>query len=80
MFKEVNIVTALRVYREQTGMTQVELAALLGVTQGAIALWERGERKPDIVMLKRLALALNCTADDLLAPIPVEEPADAEGS
>lgn len=58
--------TAIQDYREKSGMTQQELADVLGVTQGAVANWENGIRKPDIFMLKRIADALHCTADDLL--------------
>jgi transcriptional regulator with XRE-family HTH domain len=65
--------TAIQDYREKSGMTQQELADVLGVTQGAVANWENGIRKPDIFMLKRIADALHCTADDLLTT------ADKEG-
>lgn len=58
--------TAIQDYREKSGMTQQELADVLGVTQGAVANWENGIRKPDIFMLKKIADALHCTADDLL--------------
>lgn len=58
--------TAIQDYREKSGMTQQELADVLGVTQGAVANWENGIRKPDIFMLKKIADALQCTADDLL--------------
>jgi transcriptional regulator with XRE-family HTH domain len=47
-------------------MTQQTLAGILGVSQGAVSNWENGDRKPDIIMLKRIAEALHCTADDLL--------------
>lgn len=60
--------TAIQEYREKSGMTQQGLADVLGVTQGAVANWENGIRKPDIFMLKKIADALNCTADDLLTP------------
>ena len=45
----------------------MELADILGVTQGSITNWEVGIRKPDIFMLKRLAEVLQCTTDDLLS-------------
>jgi transcriptional regulator with XRE-family HTH domain len=64
---------ALRKYRELKGLTQAKLAAILGVTQGAIAMWENGERKPDILMLKRLSETLECTADNLLEQVADED-------
>jgi DNA-binding transcriptional regulator YiaG len=35
----------LRKHRTRLGVTQAELAALLGVTANAVARWERGERR-----------------------------------
>ncbi len=61
--------TAIKMYREKAGFTQTTLAVLAGVSQAAIAMWEAGARKPDIVMLKKLAGLLGCTTDELLAPI-----------
>ena len=58
--------TAIQYYRDKIGMTQQTLAGILGVSQGAVSNWENGDRKPDILMLKRIAEALHCTADDLL--------------
>lgn len=63
--------TALLEYRKKAGLTQAQLAEKLGVAQGAIANWEAGDRKPNIVMLKKLSVILNCTADELLAPIEI---------
>lgn len=61
--------TAIRVYREKAGLTQAQLALAIGVTQAAVAMWEAGERKPDIFTLKRIAQMLKCTTDELLEPI-----------
>lgn len=63
----------LREYRESKKWTQEELAKKCGVKRSAIGMWENGERKPDIIMLKRLACILDCTTDDLLASIPVPD-------
>lgn len=63
----------LKELRKNANLSQAGLAKLCGVTQATIAMWENGERKPDIIMLKRLAYILGCTTDDLLASIPVPE-------
>ena len=63
--------TAIYKYRKDQNMTQRELAKAVGITASAITQYETGERKPDIVTLKKLAAALHCTADQLLEPIKI---------
>jgi transcriptional regulator with XRE-family HTH domain len=46
--------TAVRQLRSALGMTQAELASLLGVTQPQISAWERGRRSPTAAQLARL--------------------------
>lgn len=58
-------------YRKKAGLTQKQLAEKLGVAQGAVANWEAGDRKPNIVTLKKIAKILGCTADELLEPIKI---------
>lgn len=60
---------ALYKYRTRKAITQAELAKRLGVTPNCITQWESGVRRPNVVMLKKLAELLGCTADDLLEPI-----------
>lgn len=56
----------IRAYREQAGLTQGELGALLGVTRQTIAAWEKGERAPSLEQLSKVAHALNVPLDLLL--------------
>lgn len=63
--------TAMRKYRTLLGLTQMDIAKQLGVSPNAVSMWETGERKPDIIMLKKLTSILHCTADQLLEPIEV---------
>ena len=63
---------ALREYRIKKGYTQTQIAEKIGVVPSCVTQWESGVRKPDIVMLKRLAEVLGCTADDLLKTIITE--------
>ncbi|MBQ7070640.1 MAG: helix-turn-helix transcriptional regulator [Ruminococcus sp.] len=64
---------AIYKYRKELNMTQAQLAAIVGVVPAAITQYESGARKPDIVMLKKLAKALHTTADALLEPIEIKE-------
>lgn len=60
---------ALKEYRVKKGYTQTQVAEALGVTPVCITQWESGVRRPNVIMLKKLAELLECTADDLLEPI-----------
>ncbi|GGV15798.1 hypothetical protein GCM10010495_32320 [Kitasatospora herbaricolor] len=48
----------VRLRREALGMTQAQLAAEAGMQQPAVARFEAGGTMPTIVVLERLALAL----------------------
>ena len=52
--------------RRQKGMTQLELAGKLGVTDKAVSKWERDLSCPDIATLPQLAQILGVTTDQLL--------------
>ena len=51
--------------RVAKGMTQGELARLIGVSAPAIAQWECGDTNPSADKLPAIAAALGCTIDDL---------------
>lgn len=52
--------------RERSGMTQQQLADVLGVDQSTVCLWETGKTFPRGKMLTRVASICNCTVDELL--------------
>lgn len=56
-------------FRTALKMTQAQLAEMVGVVPSTINQYESGARKPDVIMLKKLAKALHTTADALLEPI-----------
>lgn len=53
--------------RKDLGMTQQELADLVGVTNKAVSKWERGLSIPDISLFKSIALHLDVNIIDLLS-------------
>jgi len=67
---------AIYKYRTALHMTQAQLALIVGVVPSAITQYESGVRKPNILMLKKLARALNTTADALLEPIDIDNDAE----
>lgn len=52
--------------REAAGLTQTDVARLLGVTQATVSRLEGGLQEPTALRLADLAEALGVTADDLL--------------
>jgi transcriptional regulator with XRE-family HTH domain len=54
--------------RKRVGLSQVQLAKRMGVTQGAISQWESGQAKPRTDLLFKLADVLGCSVDELLKP------------
>ena len=53
--------------RREKGMTQKELASLLGVSDKAVSKWERGESYPEVTLFPALSAILGVTADELMA-------------
>lgn len=56
--------------RKEKGLTQLELAQLMGVTDKAVSKWERDLSYPDIATLPHLANVLGVSIDELLRCIP----------
>ena len=53
--------------RKEKGMTQAELAQLLGVTKKAVSKWETGEAMPETSLLLPLSRIFGVSVDELLA-------------
>lgn len=56
----------LKDLRKQAGLTQVDVAERLGVSQPAYASWERGVKKPTQENLVKIAQTLNVSVDYLV--------------
>ena len=54
------------VLRKQKGMTQLELAEKMGVTDKAVSKWERDLSFPDVSSIPKLAEILGVTVDELM--------------
>lgn len=52
--------------RMAAGLTQAQLAQLVGCSQKDISRWENGVRNPAVTALKKLSNSLGCPMDDLL--------------
>lgn len=66
----------IQTLREAQAMTQIQLAAQMGVNQNTVSQWENEVALPRTRDLPLLARVLRCTIDDLYAP---EDTDDAAG-
>ena len=55
----------LKYFRQRASLTQEELADILGVSRGAVAMWETGRSWPSAALLPQMADYLLCTIDQL---------------
>lgn len=63
----------LRELRKGKALTQGKLGTLLGISQSAVGMYERGEREPDSTLLSRIADFFGVTIDYLYGRDPEEE-------
>ncbi|MDR1094639.1 MAG: helix-turn-helix domain-containing protein [Clostridiales bacterium] len=66
----------LRELREDYEISQSKLADILNISQRAISYWERGEKEPDIDMIRRLAKYFRTSTDYLLGMTSVKSEPD----
>ena len=66
----------LKELRKEKGMTQIELAAALGVSSGTVAMWETGKRKPSLERMDRLTDVFDKRLDYILGTS--DDPAPAK--
>ncbi len=52
--------------RKKAGLTQMEAAKALGVSDAAVCQWEKGETMPSGKRLPEIAKLYKCTVDKLL--------------
>lgn len=64
--ENMTIATNLKTLRDKRGLTQTQLADLAGLGINQVSRIERGTSKPELETIKKLAIALHCTADDLI--------------
>lgn len=66
------LLNALRAERESRAITQVELAAKMGVDQNFISKCELGGRRLDVLEFRKWCMALGTTIVDVLARVEVQ--------
>lgn len=56
----------IRIHRLKAGLTQIELAKRLKVSEAIVQKWENGSREPRVKRLKAIARVLKCPVAALL--------------
>lgn len=56
----------IKTLRRGLSLTQLDLAKMMDVSAGCIALWENGKRNPDTEALKKMSRIFNVSTDYLL--------------
>lgn len=64
----------IRIYRKERGMTQEELAQVLGLSSQALSKWENALTMPDISLLPELSRTLEVSVDKLLGYVSQDRP------
>ncbi|MBB6478471.1 helix-turn-helix domain-containing protein [Spirochaeta isovalerica] len=71
--EDIDIGENITRYRKQKGLTQVQLAAQIGITQKLISDYETGRVRLNAEMIIRLSQALEVSSDTILGISPVED-------
>lgn len=66
----------LKMLREEKGWTQVYAVKKFGITNGALSNYERDERVPDALMLKKFAEVYGTTIDYLMGKTDIRDTVD----
>jgi transcriptional regulator with XRE-family HTH domain len=64
--KKQSFGTMIAKLRKEKGMTQLDLAKMMGVTDKAVSKWERDLSFPDVNSLPRLSEIFGVTVDELM--------------
>lgn len=56
----------LKMYREQKGLSQADLAKMLGISQSTVGMWENGKNRPRVQVLEKLTEIFGVTTNDLI--------------
>ena len=59
----MNFAESLKRERMRSGLSQAELAEMLGVTQGVISMYENGSKVPTVPLAVKIAQTLGTTCE-----------------
>ena len=62
----------LKAARLRKGLSQQEVADLVGVAKSTYSMWETGNREPNLMRIKALTKILDVSGDELLGLVPMD--------
>ena len=70
--KEINrnIARNIKTYMEVLGITQLELAKMLGCSNTTVSMWTQGEATPRMDKIDKMCELFHCTRQDLISEAP----------
>ena len=77
VFRDMPFPDRLAALRKQRGLTQEALADLIGITKTQIYRYESGGSQPTLKVIKKLAIALSVTTDQLIFEETERQPDDS---
>ena len=77
VFKNMPFPNRLSALRKQRGLTQEGLAGLIGITKTQVYRYENGSSQPTLDVIKRLAVSLSVTTDQLIFEENERQPDDS---
>ena len=64
--RKIVISQKIKEFRNKNGLTQEQVADVMGITAQSVSKWEREECYPDITLLPMLADAIGCSLDEFV--------------
>lgn len=74
----MNFLKNLKKLRQELGMNQTQLATAIGLSRSAIAMYESGQREPDLETLYTIAEYFKVSVDYLVGKSNIREKAPAK--
>lgn len=74
----MNFLKNLKSLRQELGMNQTQLATAIGLSRSAVAMYESGQREPDLETLYTIAEYFKVSVDYLVGKSNIKEKTPAE--
>ena len=77
VFENMPFSDRLSILRKQRGLTQESLAGIIEITKTQVYRYENGSSQPTLEVIKKIAIALSVTTDELVFEVDERKPDDS---